>query len=152
MRLSERVHLVGSGSFGLDLSDPFDCHVYLLDGGDELALVDVGAGMGAETIIENVRSCGFDPARIRHLLLTRTETTRAARQECGPSSKTRPSTSPPRSPGSFARATSAASASTSRSAWASIRPTTDWSPARSTSSSRRATRSRSATLRYGRSK
>jgi hydroxyacylglutathione hydrolase len=70
MRLSERVHLVGSGSFGLDLSDPFDCHVYLLDGGDELALVDVGAGMGAETIIENVRSCGFDPARIRHLLLT----------------------------------------------------------------------------------
>lgn len=70
MRLSERVHLVGSGSLGFDLSDPFDCHVYLLDGGEELALVDVGAGMGAEAILENVRRAGFDPARIRHLVLT----------------------------------------------------------------------------------
>jgi glyoxylase-like metal-dependent hydrolase (beta-lactamase superfamily II) len=70
VRLSERVHLVGSGSFGFDLSDPFDCHVYLLDGGEELALVDVGAGMGAETILGNVRHAGFDPARIRHVVLT----------------------------------------------------------------------------------
>jgi hydroxyacylglutathione hydrolase len=70
MRLSERVYLVGSGSNGFDLTDPFDCHVYLVDGGSELALVDVGAGMGAEAIIENVKRDGFDPARIRHLILT----------------------------------------------------------------------------------
>lgn len=70
MKLAERLYLVGSGSMGFDLTDPFDCHVYLLDGGDELALVDVGAGMGAEAILENVRAEGFDPARIRHLLLT----------------------------------------------------------------------------------
>jgi len=70
MRLSERVYLVGSGSNGFDLTDPFDCHVYLIDGGSELALVDVGAGMGAEGIIENVKRDGFDPARIRHLILT----------------------------------------------------------------------------------
>jgi hydroxyacylglutathione hydrolase len=70
VRLAERIHLVGSGSFGFDLTDPFDCHVYLLDGGGELALVDVGAGMGAEAIIENVRREGFDPGRIRHLILT----------------------------------------------------------------------------------
>jgi glyoxylase-like metal-dependent hydrolase (beta-lactamase superfamily II) len=70
VRLAERIHLVGSGSFGFDLTDPFDCHVYLLDGGDELALVDVGAGMGAEAILEQVRLDGFDPARIRHLILT----------------------------------------------------------------------------------
>jgi glyoxylase-like metal-dependent hydrolase (beta-lactamase superfamily II) len=70
VKLTERVHLVGSGSFGFDLSDPYDCHVYLLDGGDELALVDVGAGMGAETILENVERAGFERARIRHLLLT----------------------------------------------------------------------------------
>jgi glyoxylase-like metal-dependent hydrolase (beta-lactamase superfamily II) len=70
VRLAERIHLVGSGSFGFDLTDPFDCHVYLLDGGDELALVDVGAGMGAEAIVANVRAAGFDPEHIRHVILT----------------------------------------------------------------------------------
>jgi hydroxyacylglutathione hydrolase len=70
MKLTDRVHLVGSGVVGFGLTDPFDCHVYLLDGGDELALVDVGAGMGAEAILENVRREGFDPARIRHVILT----------------------------------------------------------------------------------
>ncbi len=70
MRLAERIYLVGSGSFGFDLTDPYDCHVYLLDGGTELALIDVGAGMGAEAIVENVRRDGFDPGRIRHLVLT----------------------------------------------------------------------------------
>lgn len=70
MRLIDRVHLVGSGSFGFDLTDPYDCHVYLLDGKSELALVDVGAGMGAEAILENVKADGFDPRRIRYLILT----------------------------------------------------------------------------------
>jgi glyoxylase-like metal-dependent hydrolase (beta-lactamase superfamily II) len=70
MRLSERVYLVGSGSNGFDLTDPYDCHVYLIDGGRELALIDAGAGMGAAGIIDNVERDGFDPARIRHLILT----------------------------------------------------------------------------------
>lgn len=70
MKLAEHIYLVGSGSLGFDLTDPYDCHVYLLDGGDELALVDVGAGMGAEAIVGNVRREGFDPGRIRHLILT----------------------------------------------------------------------------------
>jgi hydroxyacylglutathione hydrolase len=70
VKLTDRIHLVGSGSFGFDLTDAFDCHVYLVDGGQELALVDVGAGMGAEAIVDNVRRAGFDPKRIRHLILT----------------------------------------------------------------------------------
>jgi hydroxyacylglutathione hydrolase len=70
VRLSEHVYLVGSGSNGFDLTDPYDCHVYLIDGGRELALIDVGAGMGAAGIIENIRRDGFDPARVRHLILT----------------------------------------------------------------------------------
>lgn len=70
MRISDRIYLVGSGSLGFDLTDPWDCHIYLVDGGDELALVDVGAGMGAEAVVANVRRAGFDPTRIRHLLLT----------------------------------------------------------------------------------
>jgi len=70
MKLLDRIYLVGSGGFGFGMTDPFDCHVYLLDGGDELAIIDVGAGMGAEAIIENVRGEGFDPARIEHVILT----------------------------------------------------------------------------------
>lgn len=70
MQLEERIHLVGSGSYGFDLTDPYDCHIYLVDGGSELALVDVGAGMGAAEVIANVRRAGFDPAAIRHVLCT----------------------------------------------------------------------------------
>ena len=70
MKLADRIHLVGSGTMGFDLTDPFDCHVFLIDAGDELLLIDAGSGMGAEAIIENVRADGFDPGRIRTLVLT----------------------------------------------------------------------------------
>jgi hydroxyacylglutathione hydrolase len=70
VQLADRIHLVGSGANGFDLSDPYDCHVYLLDGGAELALVDVGAGMGATEIVANVARAGFDSARVAHVLCT----------------------------------------------------------------------------------
>lgn len=70
MKLLDHVYLVGSGANGFDLSDAFDCHIYLVDGGDELALIDVGAGMGIEDVIANVEKDGFDPRLIRHLVLT----------------------------------------------------------------------------------
>jgi glyoxylase-like metal-dependent hydrolase (beta-lactamase superfamily II) len=70
MRLAERIHLVGSGTMGFDLTDPYDCHIFLLDGGDELALIDTGAGMGVDAVVENIRGDGFDPARIRQIVLT----------------------------------------------------------------------------------
>lgn len=70
MQLAERIHLVGSGSLGFDLTDPYDCHIYLVDGGSELGLIDVGAGLGAQQVIANIRQAGFDPARIRHILCT----------------------------------------------------------------------------------
>jgi hydroxyacylglutathione hydrolase len=70
MFLADRIHLVGSGSYGFGLTDPYDCHIYLIDGGSELALIDVGAGMGAAQVVENIRGEGFDPARVRHILCT----------------------------------------------------------------------------------
>jgi glyoxylase-like metal-dependent hydrolase (beta-lactamase superfamily II) len=70
MKLADRIHLVGSGILGFGLSDAYDCHVFLIDGGDELAVIDTGAGMGAERILENVRAEGFDPARVRQIVLT----------------------------------------------------------------------------------
>ena len=42
MRLTEDIYLVGSAEFGL--SNAYDCHVYLLDGGEEATLIDCGVG------------------------------------------------------------------------------------------------------------
>lgn len=46
MRLTPEVYLVGGGNFGFNLSDAFDSHVYIVDGGSELAMIDTGTGMG----------------------------------------------------------------------------------------------------------
>lgn len=68
MKILDHIHLVGSGSAGL--SNPGDCHVYLIDAGAELALVDAGCGVETQRILDNVAADGLDPARIRTLLLT----------------------------------------------------------------------------------
>lgn len=70
MRLLQRVHLVGSGELGL--SDSWDCHVYLVDGGSELALIDAGGGRPESftRVLANLAEDGLDPARIRHIVLT----------------------------------------------------------------------------------
>ena len=70
MRLTEHVYLVGGGLLGFGLSDDFDCHVYLIDGGSEMALVDAGAGITIEPILRNIAFDGLDPARLRNILLT----------------------------------------------------------------------------------
>jgi glyoxylase-like metal-dependent hydrolase (beta-lactamase superfamily II) len=66
--LRPHVHLVGGGAFGI--SSGYDCHVYLISAGDELALVDAGVGLESDRILDNVRSLGFDPSRIGRILLT----------------------------------------------------------------------------------
>ncbi len=70
MQLTEHLYLVGSGHLGFDLTDPYDCNVYLIDGGGELALVDSGSGMGVEKIQAQISGHGFALDRVRHLLLT----------------------------------------------------------------------------------
>jgi len=70
MHLSGRVYLVGSGLSGFSLSHDSDCHVYLLDGGAELALIDAGAGLGLEGIMARVEALGLDRSKITHLFLT----------------------------------------------------------------------------------
>jgi len=70
VKLLECVYLVGSGRFGVSLSSELDCHVYLVDGGEELALIDAGAGLATEKMLEYATAQGFPAHRIRHLLLT----------------------------------------------------------------------------------
>lgn len=68
IRLTPQVALVGSGEIGL--SEACDSHVYLVDAGGPLVMVDAGAGIAPERIEANIRSLGYTPEQITHLLLT----------------------------------------------------------------------------------
>lgn len=70
MRLSEKVYLIGGGTLGFGISHELDCHIYLIDGGREMALIDSGAGVTVEPILQNIRRDGLNPDRLKYLLLT----------------------------------------------------------------------------------
>src|SRR5688500_2992891 len=70
MKIAERIHIVASGQAGFSLTDDFDCHVYLLDGGDEYALIDAGGGRDLPGVLAQIAADGLDPARVRQILLT----------------------------------------------------------------------------------
>jgi len=70
LKLSSDVHLVGGGNLGFNISDPGDCHIYVVDGGDELAIIDSGVGAGVEQVLDNIRADGLKVDRIGHLVVT----------------------------------------------------------------------------------
>ena len=70
MQLTETVHLVGSGQNGFSLTHPLDCHVYLLDGGSELALIDTGVGQDVPAIVAQITAAGFTPNDIGTIFVT----------------------------------------------------------------------------------
>ena len=70
MKLSSDVYLVGGGNLGFNISDPGDCHIYVVDGGDELAIIDSGVGAGVEQVLDNIRADGLKVDRIAHLIVT----------------------------------------------------------------------------------
>lgn len=72
MRLTKEVHVVGGGRFGFGISGALDCHVYLINGDSELALIDPGLGLSGDfdKILANIRDDGFDPKAIRKIILT----------------------------------------------------------------------------------
>ncbi len=64
--ICDRVYVVG----GPDLSAPEDAFVYLVDAGSELVLIDAGIGYGISRIEDNIRSLGFEPAGVWHIIAT----------------------------------------------------------------------------------
>lgn len=76
MRLFRDVYLVGSGQAGL--SHRCDSHVYLLDGGEETALIDAGVGLDTEAILKNVEDDGLDRRRLKEILITHSHSDHAA--------------------------------------------------------------------------
>jgi hydroxyacylglutathione hydrolase len=78
VKIGDRVHIVASGQAGFGLTDDFDCHVYLLDGGDEYALIDAGGGRDTAGILAQMRDDGLAPERVGKLLLTHAHADHAA--------------------------------------------------------------------------
>lgn len=70
MKIESGLFLIGSGANGFDMTDAFDCNIYLFDSGDGYIMFDAGAGMGVEQILAVCRQNGIDAGRIRHLFLT----------------------------------------------------------------------------------
>lgn len=73
VRITNEVYVVGGGvtnAFGL--SDDPDCHVYLVNGGGEMALIDCGMASGdsLDRILGNVRAEGLDPKKITKIVVT----------------------------------------------------------------------------------
>ena len=68
MKLDNDLYIVGSG--GVGISHVSDSHVYLIDGHKEIGLIDTGCGFAGERIIQNIRSEGFDLARLKVIAIT----------------------------------------------------------------------------------
>ena len=72
MKLTKDIYLVGSGSLGFDMTSPWDCHVFLVDGGKEAALIDAGGGLASDQILANCREILGHARKIKHVLITHT--------------------------------------------------------------------------------
>lgn len=70
MRIHERISIIGSGTAGIGISNPYDCTVYLLDCGGTYALIDTGAGVETERILQNMEQEGVDRQQVSHIFLT----------------------------------------------------------------------------------
>jgi glyoxylase-like metal-dependent hydrolase (beta-lactamase superfamily II) len=64
--ICDRVYAVG----GPGLSGPEDCCVDLVDAGNMLVLIDSGVGYSLDRMEKNIRSLGFEPAQIWHIVAT----------------------------------------------------------------------------------
>lgn len=73
MRISDDVALVGGSTInGFGLSGGMDSHIYVIDGGGPLALIDCGMASGdsIERIEANMRGDGLDPDRLEWAFIT----------------------------------------------------------------------------------
>jgi glyoxylase-like metal-dependent hydrolase (beta-lactamase superfamily II) len=65
-RVWQDIYIVGSA----EISHPYDCCIYLIDCGDELVLIDTGAGRSFERIVKNIDYLGFTALQITKVIAT----------------------------------------------------------------------------------
>jgi len=71
MQISSHLYLVGSDQLGI--TTPMDPNVYLIDGGDEKALIDLGRASSIDILRANMREHGFDMDRSVTAILTHSD-------------------------------------------------------------------------------
>lgn len=70
MKISDLIHIVGSGRSGIFITHRFDSHVYLIESPGGHVMIDAGVGLEPERIIENIRKEGLEPSDVGHLFVT----------------------------------------------------------------------------------
>lgn len=70
MKMLNHVRLVASGGGGFDWTDPCDCNVYVIDGGNETALIDAGAGGSTAQIMSHLFEESICTKTIKYIFLT----------------------------------------------------------------------------------
>lgn len=68
MKLTEHIFLVGSGEIGI--SNEHDCNVYVIDCKREAVMIDAGAGLDIDSLLNNATNSGVDIGKLKKLLLT----------------------------------------------------------------------------------
>lgn len=76
MKLTEGIHLIGSGCFGLTAAG--DCNVYALVCRGQMLLIDCGISPDPEPLFDNLLRDGLAPKAIAGILLTHTHTDHAS--------------------------------------------------------------------------
>lgn len=72
MQIDKRIYVVGSGWAGYNLTNHYDCDVYLVDCGGKLAMIDAGAGISTEKIEEIIHFHGFSLKDVEAIFITHT--------------------------------------------------------------------------------
>jgi len=70
MQLTDSIWLVGSGAGGFSMTQPRDCHVYLVADRGEAVLIDAGAGVDVDPILALIDRSGVPRSAVGHILLT----------------------------------------------------------------------------------
>ncbi len=65
-KVFEDIYQIG----GVEISNPDDCSVYLIDSGPYLVLIDSGAGESFKILVENIRSLNLAPEKLKVIIAT----------------------------------------------------------------------------------
>ena len=70
MKLCDGVHIVGGGAWGVQLSNTFDCNVYVIESEGHAALIDAGIGLEVNKILSSISAIGVSPKQVEYIFVT----------------------------------------------------------------------------------
>lgn len=70
MRILPNLYMIASGQLGFDLTDPFDCNIFLFDAGEVNICFDAGVGRDTDRIMTVCAQDDIDLAKPWHIFFT----------------------------------------------------------------------------------